>query len=351
MKEVDYIIVGCGLAGVSFCEALRAHDKSFVVFDDHSQQSSIVAAGLYNPVILKRFTGVWKAKEQLEMAIEFYEQLEKLLGIKLDYKLPVYRRFASVEEQNEWFSASDQPALENFLYPKVIKNENTCIDAPFGFGKVLETGRVDTAVLLKHYKLFLKTINSYSNETFDHSALRFEDDMVIYKEVNAKFIVFAEGYGMVKNPYFKYLPLNVAKGEVLTIKAPNLKMEFILKSSVFVVPESDDQYSVGATYNWEDKTNAITEEAKIELLDKLKGLIHCDYQVVNQVAGIRPTVRDRRPLVGTHPNYKNMAILNGLGTRGVMIGPYVAKQLFLHLEEKTPLESEIDIQRFQPLKS
>ena len=347
MKEVDYIIVGCGLAGVSFCEELRAHDKSFVVFDDHSQQSSIVAAGLYNPVILKRFTGVWKAKEQLEMADTFYEHLENLLGVKLDYKLPVYRRFASVEEQNEWFNASDKPLLENFLSPKVIKNDNAFIDAPFGFGKVLETGRIDTSALLKHYKLFLKTINSYSTETFDHAALTFDHDAVIYENVKAKFIVFAEGFGMVKNPFFNNLPLNVAKGEVLTIKAPDLKIEFILKSSVFVVPELDDHYSVGATYNWEDKTNAVTEEAKIELEDKLKELISCPYEVVDQVAGIRPTVKDRRPLVGTHPNHKNMAILNGLGTRGVMIGPYVAKQLFQHLENGSPLESEIDIKRFQ----
>ena len=347
MKEVDYIIVGCGLAGVSFSEELRGHDKSFVVFDDHSQQSSIVAAGLYNPVILKRFTGVWKAKEQLEMAMAFYENLENLLGVKLDYKLPIYRRFASVEEQNDWFSASDKPTLENFLYPKVVKNDNACIDAPFGFGKVLETGRIDTSVLLKHYKLFLKTISSYSDETFDYAALTVQNDTIIYKNIKAKFIVFAEGFGMVKNPYFKYLPLNVAKGEVLTIKAPDLKMDFILKASVFVVPESDAHYSVGATYNWDDKTNDTTEEAKIELLDKLKGLINCSYEVVNQVAGIRPTVRDRRPLVGTHPNYKNIAVLNGLGTRGVMIGPDVSKQLFQHLENGTPLESEIDIIRFQ----
>ena len=346
MKEVDYIIVGCGLAGVSFCEELRAHDKSFVVFDDHSQQSSIVAAGLYNPVILKRFTGVWKAKEQLEMVTVFYEHLERLLGVKLDYKLPVYRRFSSIEEQNEWFSASDKPALENLLDPHVIKNENPCIVAPFGFGKVLETGRIDTSALLKHYKLFLKTINSYSTESFNHAALSFDNDFIIYENIKAQFIVFAEGFGMVKNPFFNNLPLNVAKGEVLTIKAPDLKIEFILKSSVFLVPELDDHYSVGATYNWDDKTNAVTEAAKNELEDKLKGLINCPYEVVGQVAGIRPTVKDRRPLVGTHPNHKNMAILNGLGTRGVMIGPYVAKQLFQHLEQGTPLEIEIDIKRF-----
>lgn len=346
MKEVDYIIVGCGLAGVSFCEKLRAHDKSFVVFDDHSQQASIVAAGLYNPVILKRFTGVWKAKEQLAMAHAFYEHLENLLGVRLDYKMPVYRRFASVEEQNEWFNASDKPLLETYLSPEVVKNGNAYIDAPFGFGKVLETGRIDTSALLKHYILFLKTISSYTTDTFDYSALTFENDALIYKNIKANFVVFAEGFGMVKNPFFKNLPLNVAKGEVLTIKAPDLKIDFILKSSVFVVPELDDHYSVGATYNWEDKTNENTEEAKTELLDKLKGLITCSYEVVDQVAGIRPTVKDRRPLVGTHPAHKNMAILNGLGTRGVMIGPYVAKQLYELLENGLPLESEIDIKRF-----
>ncbi|WP_027124454.1 NAD(P)/FAD-dependent oxidoreductase [Gelidibacter mesophilus] len=347
MKEVDYIIVGCGLAGISFCEELRANEKTFIVFDDESQQSSVVAAGLYNPVILKRFSPVWKAKEQLEIALPFYEHLENLLGVKLDHKLPVYRRFASVEEQNEWFNASDKPLLEDYLSPQIIKNEIDTVNAPFGFGRVLETGRVDTSALLKHYKLFLKTINSYSTETFDYSDLKLQHDFVIYENIKSKFIVFAEGFGMVKNPFFKELPLNVAKGEVLTIKASDLKMAFILKSSVFVVPELDDCYSVGATYNWEDTTHDITEAAKMELLDKLKGLITCKYEVVDQVAGIRPTVKDRRPLVGRHPKYRNVAILNGLGTRGVMIGPYVAKQLFQLLENDLPLEEEIDIKRFQ----
>ncbi len=347
MKEVDYIIVGCGLAGVAFCEELRAHDKSFVVFDDGSQQSSIVAAGLYNPVILKRFTGVWKAKEQLQLVASFYQHLEKLLGVKLDYKLPVYRRFASIEEQNDWFTASDKPVLGEYLHPQVIGNTNADIEAPFGFGKVLETGRIDTATLLQHYKLYLKTINSYARERFEYSALTQTDLKVSYKNIEAKTIVFAEGFGMVQNPFFKDLPLNVAKGEVLTIKAPELKMDFILKSSVFLVPELDDCYSVGATYNWEDKTHNVTAAAKTELIDKLKELVTCTFEVVDQVAGIRPTTKDRRPLVGKHPSYGNVAILNGLGTRGVMIGPYVAKSLFQHLEHGTPLEQEIDIQRFQ----
>ena len=73
---------------------------------------------------------------------------------------------------------------------------------------------------------------------------------------------------------------------------------------------------------------------RIQAKAKLEKLISCSFKVVNQVAGIRPTVKDRRPLVGRHSTYKNMDVLNGLGTRGVMIAPYAAQQLFNHIEKQ-----------------
>ena len=347
MKTVDYIIVGCGLAGIAFSEQLRLHNKSFVVYDNNSQQSSTVAAGLYNPVILKRFTEVWKAKEQLDLAIPKYKVLEELLNVKLDYKLPVYRRFTSVEEQNEWFSASDKPTLEAFLSTTLIKNTNAYIDAPFGFGEVLQTGRIDTSTLIKAYRTYLMHHNQFLNEDFNYEALEIISEKEIkHKQISAKSIIFAEGFGAVKNPYFKNLPLNVAKGELITIKAPDLKIDFILKSSVFLVPEGNDLYSVGATYNWKDKTNATTDEGKEELTSKLKKFLKCDFKIVNHLAGIRPTVIDRRPLVGTHSMYKNVFVLNGLGTRGVIIAPYVAKQLYQHIELGEQIDKDVHINRF-----
>ena len=83
------------------------------------------------------------------------------------------------------------------------------------------------------------------------------------------------------------------------------------------------------------------------MVEKLKKVLTVPYKIVEQTAGIRPTVRDRRPLVGMHPAYKRLAILNGLGTRGVMIAPTVAKQLFNNLENDKKLDSEIDIKRFE----
>jgi glycine oxidase len=344
--QVDYIIIGIGLAGISFCEQLKANNKSFVVFDNASQQSSTVAGGLYNPVVLKRFTPVWKCKEQLDLALAMYSGLEAELHVKLDYKIPVYRKFASLEEQNDWFTASDKPILSEYLSPKIIKNENVSIDAPFGFGEVFETGRIDVKTLIETYKEYLIKNDLFFGNVFDYDGLEFLDHGIQYNTIQSKYIVFAEGFGVKKNPFFKELPLAPAKGELLTIHAPGLKMDYVLKAGVFLIPLENDLYIVGATYEWKDLSNNITAIAEEALLNKLNKLVNCEFEVVSQVAGIRPTVKDRRPLVGQHKTYKNIYVLNGLGTRGVMIGPYVARQLYNFIEKGIPLENDIDICRF-----
>ena len=137
-----------------------------------------------------------------------------------------------------------------------------------------------------------------------------------------------------------------AKGELITIHAPELEIDFVLKSSVFVLPLGNQQFLVGATFNWKDKTNEPTKEGKVELIEKLDKVLSVKYEVIDHVAGIRPTVKDRRPLVGVHPENQQLAILNGLGTRGVMIAPMASKELYNHLEMNTELRKELDIKRF-----
>lgn len=344
--KVDYLIVGCGLAGIAFCEQLKSHGKSFVVYDNDSQVSSTVAGGLYNPVILKRFTPVWQSEVQMDRSIPMYLEIEQRLGITLDQKIPVYRLFKSVEEQNNWFTASDKPNLNRWLSAKLIKNTNEYIEAEFGFGEVLETGRIDTALLIDKYRQFLRENNLLISESFDYSKVNQSNDTISYNSVTTKNIVFAEGFGVKQNPFFKELPLNGTKGELLIIHAPDLQIDFVLKSSVFLIPLGDQKYITGSTYNWTDKTNNCTPEAKKELLKRLKTFINCEFEVTDQSAGIRPTVSDRRPLAGVHQEHKNLFILNGLGTRGVMIAPYIADKLYQFIELGTPLDPEIDIKRF-----
>lgn len=344
--EVDYVIVGLGLAGVAMAECLDTHNKTFIVFDDESQHSSRTAAGAYNPVILKRFTPVWNGSEQIQRALPFYQNLEKKLGVTLDFPVLTKKVFKSIEDQNNWFTASDHPRLQHYLDAHLDRNSYAGIRADFGFGNVKNTGWIDTNLLLDHYQKYLKKKNRVFSQKFDYRKIQIKKDRVLYDDIITKKVIFCEGYGIKQNPYFKDLPLNGTKGEVIIIHAPDLKIDFQVKSSIFVLPLGNHHYKVGATFHWSDKTSTPTEEGKQELIEKLAKVITVPYQIVDHKAGVRPTVKDRRPLIGVHKEFKNLAILNGLGTRGVMIGPTVAKQLFEFLEFETPLDPEIDINRF-----
>jgi glycine/D-amino acid oxidase-like deaminating enzyme len=343
---LDYFVVGLGLAGTSFSETLRRNNKTFVVFNDRSQTSSRVAGGLYNPIILKRFTLSWKADEQLSVAVDFYSQLEKFLGIKFDEKLPVLRKFASVEEQNLWFDAADKEHLSPYLDTQLAANATPSLKIPFGLGKVLHTGKVDTSILLESYSKWLLKDNKLHSETFDHSQLEVHPDYVAYKGLQARKIVFAEGYGLTNNPYFNYLPMQGSKGEYLVIEAKGLQEDSIIKSSIFLIPLGDNLYKVGATYNRIQKDNHTTNEAKGELVKKLDSLLDSSYTIIEQLAGVRPTIKDRRPLVGRHPTKNNLWVLNGFGSHGIMIGPWASLALFNHIEFGEPILKEMNIDRF-----
>ncbi|MCF8320709.1 MAG: FAD-binding oxidoreductase [Flavobacterium sp.] len=343
---IDYLIVGSGLAGISFAEAALQNQKSILIIDNQSQNASLVAGGLYNPVILKRFSEVWQAQQQLQVLDTFYQKLETKLNIKVDYKIPILRKFFSVEEQNNWFSASDNKLLAPFLSLNLVKTKFKGINSPFDYGQVLRTGYVDTKLLLDTYKIYLIENKLLLQETFDYQSIQFHDVFIEYKQLKAKQIIFAEGFGLHANPYFNYLPLDGTKGELFIIKAPQLNLDVIINTSVFILPLGNDLFKVGATYNWQDKTNLPTEEGKSELLARIHEILNCEFEIIDHFAGVRPTVRDRKPLIGTHLKFPQLHILNGLGTRGVMLGPSMAIALFESIEYENPLDKTIDIRRY-----
>ena len=344
---IDYIIVGAGLAGLAFAETALRNNKQILVFENNSQTSSRIAGGLYNPVILKRFSALADAQDQLDAMKLFYSRIDALIADKFDCELPVLRKFFSVEEQNDWFIAADKVGLKNFLSTTIVRKQYNGIESPFGFGEVLQTGYVDTQKLLSKFHSFLSENNLYSVDTFDYDAIEFKQNHIRYKNLETKNIIFAEGYGMHQNPYFNYLPLDGTKGELFIIRAPDLDLDVIVNTNVFILPLGNDLFKVGATYEWDDKTNATTEAGKLQLLEKISEIIIVDFEIVEHLAGVRPTVKDRKPLLGTHPQHKNLHILNGLGTRGVMLAPAMSQILYDHIENNIPIARENSITRFK----
>ncbi len=347
MKEVDYIVVGLGLAGIAFCEELEKHNKSFVVVDGGSPGASRVSGGMYNPVILKRYTLPWRVEESMALVPSYYESLSAKLGQQISRRLPVLRVFSSIEDQNNWYSASDGKQLARFMETQIVKRDKPGIRASFHYGRVKESGWVNVPLLLDLYRDKLATDHKLLSKEFLHDEIHFENGYAVYQNIKVGHIVFAEGYGMKNNPFFNRLPLVGNKGEYITIRAAALEEDAAVKSHFFIIPLGKNLFKVGATFNWKDKEAETTGAARTEILEKLNKVITCDFEVVAQESGLRPTTGDRRPLLGTHPHYPNLSLLNGLGTRGIMMSPYLAQMLYAHLESGATLPVEVDIIRFK----
>lgn len=345
MKQLDYIIVGSGIAGIAFCENLEANSKSYVVFDSGEQSATGIAGGVVNPMVLKRLNPVWKASQFMNKARPFYEGLQNKLNTQFLADQPLLRIFATAEEQNDWVVASDSPAMEQFLQPEIINNTNTNINAPLGYGAVRSTFRIDTPSLLQAYRKYLQNRGKLISEEFIYDELQEYADHYLYKNYSARYVIFAEGSAVLKNPWFTLDCIIPKKGEYLIIKSQELKCEATLKGPYFLIPGGENTYKVGATFAHGDFSYNKTDIGRQTLEEAVLKMIKCTYEIVDQSCGMRPTVKDRRPLLGSI-NDRGIYFLNGLGTRGLLMSPLLSQWLYQHIENKSPLPPEVDIKRF-----
>ena len=345
MKKVDYIIVGLGIAGIAFCEEALKKGKSILVFDDGKLGATARSGGILNPIILKRFTAFWNNPEFYPVATSFYFDLSKKLKLPFFEKTSILRVFKSIEEQNNWSVACDKTSLKSFLDPRFLKNTNPSVKASLGFGKVDGTFCIDTAVLIQAYREYLESMDAIALDTFDYDSLVIENGEATYKNFLAKTIIFCEGISAERNPFFPKNALIPNKGEYLIINAKELKLEKLLKGPVYIIPLGEDLYKVGATYAVVPDGSPVIADAKGELLEKLKSMLHCDFEVVDHTVGVRPTTKDRRPLIGRFSKHPELAFLNGLGTHGFLMAPLLSKLLYANLENGAEIPMDIDIRR------
>jgi glycine oxidase len=344
MINTRYLVVGQGLAGTVFSHFLLKNNISFIAIDDPVfSKASRVAAGLFNPIVFKRLTTSWKANELIPFMDTFYTEAEILLNHKFYFKKNIVKLFTEEQEKVLWQKKYNEPV--GIYLNKIIHDTffNDIINCSNGAAEVENSGYLNINLYLSLFRNYIKQKKQLIEEAFDYNQLSVYDNYVTYKDIRADKIVFCEGFKVIENPYFKHLPLKLTKGEVITIRCRQLQSDKIINKGVFILPLGDDLYRVGATYDWNDLTENITEKGKEELVNKLKKVINLDFDVVAHDAGVRPTVEQRRPLLGLHHKYRSLAVFNGLGTKGVMLAPYFANQLYNYLEYQKPLDAEVDV--------
>lgn len=348
MNKTDYLIIGQGLAGTLLSWELNKQNINHIVINSLKKPTaSLVAAGMYNPIVFKRLTKSWRVDEFLPVMKSVYMELENVLKIKILHQIPIAKLINP--DEKKWYEERIQSQnlnayFESFKPNKFIKNINN----QFEVALIKNSGYVNLYNLLGNYARFLNRNKQLINSNFEYSDLKVFENHVQWNNFKAKKIIFCEGSQAANNPY---LPKNVfylTKGDVLECEISDFTTDYIINKDVFILPKTNGKYLIGSTYQHNNLSLEPNEIDKNNLIEKAQKLILSKIKVTNHQAGIRPTVKDRRPIIGDHENYKNIIFFNGLGTKGVILAPYFAKRvstLLINSEHK--IEKEVCIGRFK----
>lgn len=321
----DVTIVGRGLAGAVLYEVLHERGVNVRVYDDPRRgQASRVAAGVVNPVVLRRIVPSWRASELLPIAEDFYRRMEQRYGVRLWHALPLVKLFSDERERDEWERKCTEPALHGFLSLRAPDGcDQAVFHAPLGGGTVERCAWLDVPALLDAQRARMLQAGVLIERPW------MSDE---HQPTNDAVIVHTTG------PFAAHPLLVPVKGEVLTVRIPGLTCRAIVNRGVFLLPVGEHLFRLGATFAWEDVWSGPTTQAREELLERLARMTSLPVELVDHQAGVRPASRDRRPVI-------DGSTLNGLGSRGVLLAPWCAMHLAEHLLDGRPLDPEVDATR------
>jgi glycine oxidase len=330
LKKIEYLIVGQGLAGTLLAHFLLKQNKNVLVIDDEREMtSSKIAAGMFNPISGKRMVKSKQMNTLLPFALQTYRELEELLHIHVLHQQSIYNVFGSVKEGNDLSLRLDDTDFTQHINLNPAPQQH--IKQPFGSFEINGSGWVNTKLLLQKFKDRLIEQHQFYSDTFDYALLKQEDNKWLYKDYIADYIIFCEGAKGIHNPFFTNLDFQLCKGDILTIECKGLSKDRILKKGIYLVHLHDDVYKVGSTYEWNDLSETPTPSGLQTMIKKLDELIDVPYKILSHEAAIRPTTRTRETIAIQHPERKKLFMLNGLGTKGVLNGPWYVAQLLKNI--------------------
>ncbi|NND05368.1 MAG: FAD-binding oxidoreductase [Saprospiraceae bacterium] len=344
--KVDFIIVGQGLSGTLLAHQFESQGFSFFIIDEvQSNSSSRLAAGVMNPITGRRFVKSWMYDTLLPKALDTYRYIENKLDCSLVSERNILRIFPDQKQENDWLARSGFSEYGRYILDDPSLGYFQPFDKKWRFGEVCGSYQIDIPQLLNRSRERWSQSDRIYEEKLDHHSLSLSR-AVTYKKITASHIVFCEGERLRFNPLFKSNILDVSRGDVLLLKIPNLPVNKMIKKKYFLIRLAGDRFWFGAKNSWDIDDTLPSAEFKIDLIRALEDLISVPYEIMDYKAAIRPTVQDRRPIIGKHPDHTGVWVFNGLGTKGASLGPYWAEALTSAITNQQSLPSEVDVSRF-----
>lgn len=342
---VDYILVGQGIAGTVLHRKLTIHGYDVHVIDEgHKRASSSVAAGLVNPITGRKYVKSWRVEEFIPEARNTYDELAEFLNMKTYNEPIIHRALYSIKDENIWHGRKEDPLANQFILSKPDTSAyNDVINGVLSYGSLTGGMQVELKSIISKYRTYLTKEELISAETYDEKKLKISNEGICYGTIHAKGIIFAEGYRARDNHLWRGLTFSPVKGEVLIVRIEGDPFEDVLRHKLFICPIGNGLYWIGSDYEWDFKDDQPTKKGGEKLKSRLEEILNLPFEIIDHIAGIRPAVKDRKPFLGVHPEYRNVFIFNGMGTKGSSLAPFWAEHFVGYLKGFYELDKDVDI--------
>ncbi len=338
---LDELIIGQGLAGSLLAwRLIRAGRRVLVIDDGDRDSASHVAAGLVNPLAGRRLRLPADAPSALEAARACWTRLERQFGQRFYHPLAMLRLFQDDEQAARYPALRTAAATRPFVGPRLLRNRRA------GFVQ-RHAGWLDTTALLDQLGGWLAARGALRRTRCAATEFRPTARHVAWRGLRARQVVFCEGWRLRDNPWFNWLPLQPAKGEILDLAHDAPLPELILNGGCWAIPQGDGRLRFGASNSWHFADARPEPTARAWLLERHHELFPdaAPPRLLAQRAGIRPGTSDRQPLIGRHPRHPRLLACNGFGARGALFMPLYTEALSRHLRDGRALPAAIDIAR------
>ncbi len=319
--QTEYLIIGSGIAGSLLSYELLQQKKSLIVIDDDAvTSSSNVAGAIINPVTIKQGTLAKDYEYYINPALDCYNNLQLLLNIPVLRELPImsFDKLSAVEK-----SSAGKYLFDIDHQEKKILEECFCNSTPAV--KISPSYQVFAGALLMNWKSKLVSEKIFLKERFDINAVTISGQSVIYKNIKARKIIFCEGASGAANPYFPDLPFTKNRGDVLLLSIPGLSQGFIYHNKIRLVPFGDNLFWCGSNYTWNFTNLYPDTDWRKQTVALLQQWLRLPFTIENHIVAERPTTAGQAPITLIHDSLP-AAMFNGLGTKGFLTAPLLAKQ-------------------------
>lgn len=356
----DYVIIGAGLAGVHLSNELLKTGASVCLLEEDriAAGASGTSIGLANPATGRYASQSWEAEHCLNAVVQNLEIVQQTTSS------PFFKQ-----------SGVLRPALEEMIAEKMRANLQAS-KWPDGWANWLDKYEIDqlhpgitckiggvwipvalTVDVPSYLKAFVELQVSKSLSYVEDQIIGFENRnsnwLLALKSgstIKSHTVIFTTGIQSNELDYWKHLPFIPVKGQIATYRTKKaLTFQHSISASGYLGTLDTHSFVMGSTYQHKFEHVQPDEYGKEYLTKKLKKVLPdlADHsEIVDQWAGVRASTPNRMPIIGTHPNYENLHIYAGLGSKGLIYSSYLAQLLVAHLEGKDVLPDEMNINRF-----